>query len=89
MSFFFAVKYVRNSAGKDIAIYEGFTFFCHIRNKQTDTWDCSQSGPSPTGRCRCKARLIISKDRQLLKDIGEHNHVRPNFVVRNGVIIKL
>lgn len=78
--------FVVNSLGKDIALHNGFKYFCRYRNKTSaDNWACTQMG-SPR---LCKARLSVTKDRKLLAAIGEHNHVPTSFIIRNGVIIKI
>lgn len=81
---FFSVAFVINRAGKDQAVYKGYTFYCHTRNKRTDFWPCTRAG---SGRY-CKARIIMTKDRKIKRALGEHNHERPEFYIRNGMIIK-
>lgn len=78
------MTFVRNSAGKELALYEGFTYFRQNRNKATDNWSCTRSG---SGR-DCKARITTSKDKQLQKVAGEHNHEPPRFIINTGVLIK-
>lgn len=74
------------SAGKDLAIYDGFTYFCHHRNKATDYWACTKSG----SRIYCKAGITMSKNREFIKrNENNHNHSPPQFVIRKGVLIKI
>lgn len=73
-------------AGKDLALYDGFTYFCVRRNKKTDFWYCTKSGSNVF----CKAGLIVSKNKELIGTNGsEHNHSPPQFIIRQGVLIKL
>lgn len=76
---------MRKVGGKELAVYQNFTYYCHGRNQKTDGWSCTASG----GLSKCRARLIITKDRKLKKVVREHNHAPPQFLIQDGVIIKI
>ncbi|KAI5646731.1 FLYWCH zinc finger domain-containing protein [Phthorimaea operculella] len=81
-----AVVWLHNQGGKELAVYEGFTFFLHQKNKASDVWRCTKSGG---GGGQCRANIFTTKTKAVLRMQPEHNHPPPNFVVRNGVIIKI
>ncbi|KAF9805658.1 hypothetical protein SFRURICE_012641 [Spodoptera frugiperda] len=57
---------------------KGYTFFlCDSRNKSTDVYTCT------VGR-KCKARFVVTKDREFLKSCYTvHEHPPPKHIIRN------
>lgn len=85
LSILLLVRIARNKAGKDIIVYGGYKHFLQKRNKVTDTWTCTSQGSSRY----CKAKLVMSKEKELLKVFESHNHPPPHFIIRQGVIIRI
>ncbi|KAH9631441.1 hypothetical protein HF086_014286, partial [Spodoptera exigua] len=75
------VKWYRRQSGKEIAMLKGYTFFlCDSRNKSTDVYTCT------VGR-KCKARFVVTKDREFLKSCYTvHEHPPPKHIIRNDTI---
>ncbi|CAH0582927.1 unnamed protein product [Chrysodeixis includens] len=76
------LQWVRKKDGKELAVVNGYTFYCHKSNVKTKTWSCTKGG-------FCKARLIITNDpraelRTVISAKLEHEHAPPSFIISNG-----
>lgn len=81
---FFAVLFYPKSTGKVQAMYRGFSFYRHDKNKVTDRWHCTCKNSRG-----CKAFFIATKDAMIIRANVAHNHEPPSFVIKNGIFIKL
>ncbi|XP_063827633.1 protein tramtrack, beta isoform-like isoform X41 [Ostrinia nubilalis] len=77
------VTWVTHRNGKQAVIVNGFTYYCNKKGFRTDIWRC-------TNGSNCRARFVMSKfDWRIIRGNLIHDHKPPNFVVRDGVYIKL
>uniref|UniRef100_A0A2H1V085 SFRICE_000690 n=1 Tax=Spodoptera frugiperda TaxID=7108 RepID=A0A2H1V085_SPOFR len=81
------LQFVRKKDGKELAVVNGYTFYCHKSNVKTNTWSCTKGG-------FCKARLIITNDtraahRTVVSAKLEHVHPPPSFIISNGFYVKI
>ncbi|VVC90605.1 unnamed protein product [Leptidea sinapis] len=73
--------FVRNLKGSNILLYKGYTFSKNGFIRQGGIrFACSKLLSK-----KCKAYIHVSKDNIFLKTFTEHNHVPPNFIVKNDV----
>ncbi|CAH2085713.1 unnamed protein product [Euphydryas editha] len=77
-----SVQWVKNAAGKIIGLVNGFTYYCSNKNKSSILWRCCRSS-------YCKARLVTSHCRKVVRCSLEHNHERTNYIIRHGVYYKV
>ncbi|PZC76997.1 hypothetical protein B5X24_HaOG203948 [Helicoverpa armigera] len=76
------VKWARKKDGKEIAIVEGYTFYCHYKNRIRERWSCTHGKT-------CKAFLSMTNSEMVTRRIIrsrqrlDHNHTRPRFVIHN------
>lgn len=82
-SYVFSVIWTRSMAGKELAIINGYTFYCHTINKSTEAWLCS------TGYKKCKARVKMTRERKIIDAHTNHSHPPHKYIIRNGVCIKV
>lgn len=75
---------MRNLAGKELALFNNFTYYRRGVSLKTERWSCTAFG----GGTKCKARLIMTKYREIIKAVDEHNHTPPFSLIKDGVIIK-
>lgn len=78
---------MRKKDGKELAVVNGYTFYCHKSNVKTKTWSCTKGG-------FCKARLIITNEdsashRTVVSAKLEHVHAPPAFIISNGFYVKI
>ncbi|XP_053605130.1 protein tramtrack, beta isoform isoform X27 [Plodia interpunctella] len=78
------VNFVQNTSGKEIAILDGFTFYCSQRSQSTLRWKCSSHNI-------CKARFTTSNSDQriVLRLNCEHTHPPSRFIVRKGTLVRM
>ncbi|XP_069357558.1 uncharacterized protein [Maniola hyperantus] len=77
------VLYLYNSSGKRTALLNGYSFYCDGRWKN-DVWQCTNNGTT-----NCRARFVATKDGELIRWNAVHTHLPPNYVIRDGVYIKI
>lgn len=82
LSVYFYVK----KTGHNVAVCNGHTFSwnCDSRNKITERWPCT----SKTSRC-CKAVITMTKTREIIRAVLDHNHPPPKFVIHKGEYMKI
>ncbi|XP_053605116.1 protein tramtrack, beta isoform isoform X13 [Plodia interpunctella] len=77
------VIYARNKAGKELAVIDGYTFYVNYMTNTTLGWQCS--------KCQCKGKFTTTiagpEARIIIRSKTQHNHERPQFQIRNGVLI--
>lgn len=78
-----SVKFVQKANGKDLALLNGYTFYCHKVLARSTIWSCT------LGTGRCKARLILTNDYRITRAHLEHTHKAPNYVIRDGRYFKI
>lgn len=79
---------MQNQTGKNVAVLDGYSFYCDGRGKTTNQWICTWS----TQGKNCKARFTTTKDNeQILKTKIEHTlrHPRPQYVIRDGIFYRM
>lgn len=80
----FAVTFYTKPTGKMQAVYNGFCFSRHDKNKITDRWHCT---------CKqsrgCKAFFIATKEGAIIRSFVEHNHKPPSYIIKDGVFVKV
>ncbi|PZC76998.1 hypothetical protein B5X24_HaOG203949 [Helicoverpa armigera] len=81
------LQWVKKKDGKELAVVNGYTFYCHKSNVKTKTWSCTKGG-------FCKARLIITNEiraahRTVVSAKLEHVHPPPAFIISNGYYVKI
>ncbi|CAH2085718.1 unnamed protein product [Euphydryas editha] len=84
MFYIFAIKWVFKDTGKELAIVNGFTFYKHKQMQRTNTWSCTRGSP-------CNARIIVTNDttRMVTRKYLIHNHKPPNFIIEDGMYIRI
>ncbi|KAI5646715.1 FLYWCH zinc finger domain-containing protein [Phthorimaea operculella] len=75
------VNVVTSSKGRKLLVYKGYCFYLDNNLKFTQNWACARYP-------QCKAR-VTTLQQKLLRTTAAHNHAPPNFVIRNGIYIKL
>lgn len=83
----FSVTLVHNKQGKQLAIYNGYTFYNNSRpttttSRRNHRWRCMKTP-------KCNARILISRDGTIVKAPTMHNHPHPLFKIHNGIYYKL
>lgn len=73
--------------GKELAMVNGYTFYCHKNNAKTKIWTC-------TSGWLCKARLITSSDakpvnRTVITAKVEHRHPPPTYIITDGFYVRI
>ncbi|KAJ0177677.1 hypothetical protein K1T71_006550 [Dendrolimus kikuchii] len=82
------MQFCQKSNGKEIAMYNGYTFYCHKQFWKTTIWSCTVGSS-------CKARLITTNEvngqARVIKDAKtDHNHLRPAYMIDNkGYYVRL
>ncbi|CAH0399079.1 unnamed protein product [Chilo suppressalis] len=76
------MQWIRNSAGKMLALVNGYTYYCNTRkscNRKKDYWRCTRGGS-------CKAHFFVSldPDQIITMSANDHDHAPPNYIIRNG-----
>ncbi|KAI5646825.1 FLYWCH zinc finger domain-containing protein [Phthorimaea operculella] len=72
-----SVTWARNSSGKEVLLFGGFPYCLHTKGKHTDRWVCT----SNSGVRKCRARLLVTKHRQITcVPSEEHTHPPPTAV---------
>ncbi|CAH2210088.1 jg326, partial [Pararge aegeria aegeria] len=72
----------KQSSGAKLAIIDGFTYYCAIKNKKSNAWRCTKGG-------NCKARFTFTSNNEILRCDLMHDHPRPRYLIRDGVFIKI
>lgn len=81
----FSVLYLPNSSGKRTALLNGHTFYCDGRGKN-DIWYCTKRNVATN----CKTRFIATKNGEITQIIDNgHKNPPPNYIIRDGVYIRL
>ncbi|KAI5646790.1 FLYWCH zinc finger domain-containing protein [Phthorimaea operculella] len=76
-----SVTWARKSNGKEVLLFGGFSYCLQWRGNRTDRWVCTSS----SGVRKCRARLLITKDRKISNCSSEkHAHPPPKFIIRDG-----
>ncbi|KAI5646698.1 FLYWCH zinc finger domain-containing protein [Phthorimaea operculella] len=70
--------WVRNQSGKHLVLLFNYPFYNDSRN----SWRCNKGSS-------CKARIVLDKNLQIVKANIDHNHAANNFVIKDGVYIRL
>ncbi|KAI5646813.1 FLYWCH zinc finger domain-containing protein [Phthorimaea operculella] len=76
------VRWLKTRTGKQIALINGYLFYCGIETATTYAWRCSRWS-------RCKARFILGKNMKMLRANIEHNHQPSAFIIRDGIYIRV
>ncbi|CAG9579983.1 unnamed protein product [Danaus chrysippus] len=77
------LHWVYKSSGTKLAVIEGFTFYCAIKNKMTSAWRCTKGG-------NCKAKFTLHTDTQdIMRPDLRHDHSPPTFIIKDGVYLKI
>ncbi|KAI5646848.1 FLYWCH zinc finger domain-containing protein [Phthorimaea operculella] len=76
------VRWLKTRTGKQIALINGYSFYCGIETATTYTWRCSRWS-------KCKARFILGKNMKMLRANIEHNHQPSAFIIRDGIYLKV
>lgn len=78
-----SVEFYKKADGKAVAVMDGYTYYCRIRSKATDRWQC-------TNYNKCKAGFIANRNREVIRTVHtEHGHPPPHYVIRNGVFLRI
>lgn len=80
--FLFLVQFVRKPSGNQLAIINGFTYYCAIKNKTSNAWRCTKGG-------NCKARFTLLSTNEILRSYLVHDHPPPRFCIRDGILLKI
>lgn len=80
------MKWVKKKDGKEFAIINQHTFYCHKKTMTTINWPCSNAS--------CRSRLITTNEddprkRQILSLKEEHAHPPRNYVIVHGFYVKV
>ncbi|XP_053605120.1 protein tramtrack, beta isoform isoform X17 [Plodia interpunctella] len=78
------VKFVKNISGKEIAIVDGFTFYCYRRTKNLLRWRCSSHNT-----CRAWFSTCTSQQRTIRRMSGKHSHPPSRFKVHKGTLLRI
>ena len=78
---------MKRQDGRELAVVNGYTFYCSKISKITKAWRCTRGAV-------CKARIITTNDdrasrRIMLAARLEHAHPPPAFFVSNGYCVKI
>ncbi|KAI5646787.1 FLYWCH zinc finger domain-containing protein [Phthorimaea operculella] len=73
-----SLQLVRNQSGKHLVLLFNYPFYNDSRN----SWRCNKGSS-------CKARIVLDKNLQIVKANIDHNHAASNFVIKDGVYIRL
>lgn len=79
---FFTVTFVKSVSNKELALFCCYAFYRHGRNKNTDIWDCTRGQG-------CKASIVMTKNKEIIRLNPDHNHPPPKYVIRNGIFIRV
>ena len=63
--------------GKQLVLYQGYTFYKRYERKKFDKWFC-------TSQPKCKSFLIIDSDLNIHDGNVDHNHKMKQHIERNG-----
>ncbi|CAH0673873.1 unnamed protein product [Spodoptera exigua] len=77
----FRVQFVKKQDGKEIAIFNHYTFYCRQQTLKTASWVCTNSH-------RCKARIVMTNalepwSRVMKSAKLHHTHPPPTFVIHD------
>ncbi|KAI5646766.1 FLYWCH zinc finger domain-containing protein [Phthorimaea operculella] len=79
---FIIIQWVRNAAGKELALVQGYSFYCRASSQSTRTWVC-------TCNRRCSSRFVTTVDRRIIRARIFHMHSPPLFRMHNGIYIRI
>ncbi|CAH2040292.1 unnamed protein product, partial [Iphiclides podalirius] len=71
-----------NRLGKLLALISGYTYYRDKQCANTHVWRCTKSRV-------CKARFTLTNDMHLVRAVFDHSHQPVNYVIRDGVYIKI
>ncbi|KAI5646749.1 FLYWCH zinc finger domain-containing protein [Phthorimaea operculella] len=74
-------QWVHNRCGKELLVFGGYSFYQQQRNRKTDRWACTSLG----GVRNCRARIMVTKDRNIVDLLDAHNHAPPKYLIENGI----
>lgn len=79
---FFTVIVATNLAGKQVAVLNGFTYYCAAVGTSTVAWRCTRGK-------MCKARFVTTRDMYyVIRKQGCHDHHPPKFFIADGILYK-
>ncbi|VVC90630.1 unnamed protein product [Leptidea sinapis] len=77
------VQFLKNAKGNPVAVFNGYTFCSGGKSNLTERWRCTVGST-------CKARFTIDKrNHSVFRLTEDHNHDKPRFIIRNGVLAVL
>ncbi|CAD0200269.1 unnamed protein product [Chrysodeixis includens] len=81
------MKWMMKKNGKELAMVNGYTFYCHKNNAKTKIWTC-------TSGWLCKARLITCSARSpeartVISAKLQHIHPPPTYIISNGFYVRI
>ncbi|KAI5646822.1 FLYWCH zinc finger domain-containing protein [Phthorimaea operculella] len=68
--------WVKNGAGKQLALINGFTYYLGKKGTKTNFWRCTKGAS-------CKARFILNKQMNMISCNLQHDHTPPRYIIRN------
>lgn len=81
--FFISVQWLKRDSGRTIAVVDGFTYYIEYQNDGRTRCRCTKAG-------YCKANFTIRHtDNVFIKSNFAHNHKPPNFIIREGVLMRV
>ncbi|KAI5646712.1 FLYWCH zinc finger domain-containing protein [Phthorimaea operculella] len=63
------VTFLRNQAGKPVALFEGYTLYQSAQCTRTCNWVCTRAKS-----CKCKARVVTARDGRVIRKSAGHSH---------------
>lgn len=85
INFFVSVTFVENKDGKQLAVFEGYTYYSCDRYRvlPCSMWRCTKGYP-------CKARFKATHNGEVVRITSlEHNHDPPRIEIHNGILKKV
>ncbi|XP_053605122.1 protein tramtrack, beta isoform isoform X20 [Plodia interpunctella] len=78
------VRYVLSARGKNLALWNGYTYNPDSRRPKTISWQCTSRNHR-----LCRARFLTSKENgKIIKTHLEHTHPPPNYIINKGVLLR-
>lgn len=68
--------------GKQLLLYEGYTFYKQRDRKNHDRWYC-------TSQPKCKAFILTDKNINIHDSFTVHNHMKKQLVEKNGLYLRI
>ncbi|TLM34919.1 hypothetical protein FEC33_19065, partial [Acinetobacter baumannii] len=77
--FLFTARFVKSPRGRLLLVLNGYTYYCMRKQFATNYWWCT-SGMS------CKMRITTTKEGNIVRiHKNGHDHIPPEFIIRDGV----